>query len=60
MVELQLTQAEAEMLREILSIYCAELRTEIAHTDSREFRRPLREREEFLSRLAARLDMVPA
>ncbi len=60
MVELQLSKTEADMLREIISIYCAELRAEIAHTDAREFRKSLREREDFLSRLATRLGMAAA
>lgn len=55
MVRLELTPEEAEVLQKILSIFLSDLRMEIADTDSWEFRQTLKEQEEFLKSLLARL-----
>jgi hypothetical protein len=60
MLQLELRADDAAMLREALVIYLAQLRAEIAHTDSREFRKSLLEREQVLRSLVARLEPVPA
>jgi hypothetical protein len=54
-VTIELSDDEAEMLREILEIDRSDLRMEIANTDSQEFRERLKLRERFLDRLLARL-----
>jgi len=56
MVHIELTGRDAAMLREALLIYSAELRKEIAHTDARDFRRSLMERQELLQAVVNRLE----
>lgn len=48
MVQLELTHAQAEVLRMVLENYLTELRSEIGHTDSRAFRDKLKAREDVL------------
>ena len=47
-MELQLTDQQAEVLREVLDGAFRDLRSEIAATDNAEFKRELREREAVL------------
>ena len=55
MVRLELTPKEAETLLDTLESYMSELRTEIAHTDSADFREGLREKKEILRGVMERL-----
>ena len=55
MVRMELNEEESEVLRLVLEDYLSELRMEIAHTDSMDFREALKEREELLKRLIAQL-----
>ena len=48
MVQIELTNEETEMLREILLSHLSGLRMEIAYTDRKEFREFLRKRREFM------------
>ena len=50
-MEITLTHAEAEVLRDTIEGFLHELRIEISHTGMREFREQLRERERLLERL---------
>ncbi len=59
MVDLKLTPGEASLLHDILQNVARELRNEIAHTDSREFRTSLKEREALVRSLLERLESVP-
>jgi hypothetical protein len=56
MMRLELTAEEAETLREILSAHLADLRMEVASTDSMAFRERLKETEAVLKTLIAKLD----
>ncbi len=57
MIHLELTPEEAALLRELLTIYLADFRRQVAGTENPEFRHTLQRRqtflEEFLGRLAA-------
>ena len=55
MARLDLTQEDADMLREILSGDLADLRYEIANTDSYDFREALRRKQGLLERVIAQL-----
>lgn len=55
MSKLELTPDEEKELLAILERYIYDLRAEIVNTDDREFRRFLRNREEFMSGLISRL-----
>jgi hypothetical protein len=55
MVQLQLNDAEARHLRAALERDLLELQREIAHTEHREFREILRERERVLTDVIERL-----
>jgi len=55
MPQMQLTTEEASMLRDICAETLSELRSEIAHTDLKEFRDSLKAREAFLKSLLPRL-----
>ena len=55
MINLELTDQEADALSDILMYYNSELHTEIAHTDRREFRSSLKDREALVKRLLERL-----
>jgi hypothetical protein len=63
MTRLELTPAEAEVLREVVEKSLVELRREIAHTDRRDYRDQLKWREsllgEILDRLGAKLTASP-
>lgn len=51
MVRIELTDDEAQMLRQVLESYLSDLRMEIADTDSWQFREQLKEKELFLKRI---------
>ncbi|HEY3308440.1 MAG TPA: hypothetical protein VGJ93_08290 [Desulfuromonadaceae bacterium] len=55
MTRVELTDEESEMLIEVIESSISELKTEIAHTDNREFRQGLKEREAFLEDFLNRL-----
>jgi hypothetical protein len=55
MSKLHLTPEEEQELLAILERYLLDLRIEIVHTDNRDFRRALREREVFAKTLIERL-----
>ncbi len=57
MLDLELTATEEVILREILTSEISDLRDEIAHTDSLEFREGLKERRRILQKV---LDALPA
>ena len=55
MIDLKLTNEEAENLKEVLTSYVSDLRMEIANTDKYEFRENLKKKEKFLKDLIGRL-----
>jgi hypothetical protein len=55
-MHLTLSPDEATELRELLDAALADLRSEIHHTDTPDFRERLHQRERHLQRLRARLD----
>jgi len=55
MIDLKLTNEEAENLKEVLTSYVSDLRMEIADTDQFEFREGLKNKETFLKGLISRL-----
>jgi hypothetical protein len=55
MLHLDLSEEECAVLRELLSLRAQELKHEIHHTDSREFRGQLRHEQELVDRLSERL-----
>jgi hypothetical protein len=57
MLDLELTATEEVILRDILTSEISDLRDEIAHTDSLEFREGLKERRRVLEKV---LDALPA
>lgn len=57
MIQINLTEAEAVDLREVLESYLSELRMEIANTDSMDFREGLKRREQLLKRLLGALQV---
>ena len=54
-MHLELTPEQAELLRRILENQIADLRLEIAHTDTMEFRELLKRNRDFLQDLVLRL-----
>jgi len=48
-MDLELNQSQATVLAEVLESYLGDLSTEIAHTDSYEYRQGLKERRETLA-----------
>jgi hypothetical protein len=56
MAQITLTQEEAAALRRVLSSYVSDLLTEIAHTDSWQFRQNLKHEEVLLKKLLEQLD----
>ena len=56
MVQIELTEEMAEMMREVVVSHLSELRMEIAYTNRREFREYLKRRAELLEEFLARLD----
>ena len=55
MPEISLTEQDATMLREILDAKLLDLRREVSHTDSRDFRVTLHQVEAMLERVLAQL-----
>ncbi len=55
MEKLNLTSQEKDKLLMVLERYLPDIRSEIAHTDSKEFRKELKEREVFMIDLIGRL-----
>lgn len=56
MASLDLTDTEVEILVAVLRNYLSELRSEIAHTDSREFREILKRRKSVLVKVITSLE----
>jgi hypothetical protein len=55
MEKLNLTSQEKEKLLIVLERYLPDIKSEIAHTDSKEFREALKDREVFMADLIGRL-----
>lgn len=55
MMSLELTQEQAETLRQVLETYVTNLRMEIADTDRQAFREDLKKKEAMLKELIGRL-----
>jgi hypothetical protein len=55
MKQLQLDDAQASMLREVLESYVSDLGMEIADTDSMDFRQSLKARKQFLTSVIEQL-----
>jgi hypothetical protein len=60
MVEIELTQNEANALREILKTHLSELTFEIAFTHNKEFTQLLKKKRNFMIDFLQRLEGVPA
>lgn len=58
-MQLTLTSEEADALREVLTAHLAELRVEIGRADHRKFRDMLRQQDEMLERILAKLGAKP-
>ena len=56
MIRLELTQDEAGLLRELLAVYLADYRREVAGTENPEFRHTLQRRCNFIEELVRRLE----
>jgi len=56
MAQIELTQVEIELLRDILKRYLSELTMEIAYSDRKDFREFLKKRREFMEVFIQRLD----
>jgi hypothetical protein len=55
MIQIELSDEECAMLREVLALSLQDLRHEIHHANNREFRALLRKRQTFLERVLSRL-----
>jgi len=55
MIDMKLTNEEAEELKDVLTSYVSDLRMEIADTDNYEFRETLKKKEKFLKDVISRL-----
>ena len=60
MVEIELTQNEANVLREILKTHLSELNFEIAFTHNKEFTELLKKKRDFMIDFLQRLEEMPA
>ncbi len=60
MADIELTQEEANILREILKTHLSELTFEIAFTHNREFTELLKKKRDFMIDFLKRLEGVPA
>ncbi len=60
MVDIELTQDELNVLREILKTHLSELTFEIAFTHSKEFTQLLKKKRDFMIDFLKRLEGVPA
>ena len=59
MLELELDEAERQILVTVLESYLSDLRMEIADTDRLEYREMLRERKELVQKVLAACGRVP-
>ena len=59
MVRVELTRDEAALLRELLTVYLADYRREVAGTENPEFRRTLQLRCNFIEEFLGRLERAP-
>jgi hypothetical protein len=59
MVEIELTQNEANILREVLQTHLSEISFEIAFTHNKEFTDLLRKKRDFMIDFLERLERVP-
>jgi hypothetical protein len=57
MLQIQLSTEEARLLREILESYLGDLREEVHHTDSFEYREALKHEEATLKKLLQQLQL---
>ena len=55
MISMQLSQAELDLLRELLESEIPELRDEIWHTDDHDFRESLKQRQKLIESLLAKV-----
>jgi len=55
MIDMKLSNEEAEELKDVLTSYVSDLRMEIADTDNYEFRETLKKKEKFLKDVISRL-----
>jgi hypothetical protein len=55
MISFEMSKDEATMVQSVIERYLYHLQTEIIHTDKREFRDALKEREKFLKEIIDRL-----
>jgi hypothetical protein len=53
--QIELTDQEAELLRNVLEEYVSDLRMEVSNTDNMDFREALKEKERILRGLVERL-----
>jgi hypothetical protein len=60
MIRLELTRDEAGLLRELLAVYLADYRREVAGTENPEFRHTLQRRCNFIEELVSRLERASA
>jgi hypothetical protein len=56
MIRLELARGEAALLRELLTVYLADYRREVAGTENPEFRHALQRRCNFIEEVLRRLD----
>lgn len=57
-MDIAISAEDAVMLREILDAKLIDLKKEISHTDTRDFREALRQRERMLERVVSQLAAV--
>jgi hypothetical protein len=55
MIQLELNDQEQEALTEALRSFLSELRTEVSHTDRQAYRKQLKDQEEVIKAIVARL-----
>jgi hypothetical protein len=55
MISLEMTKSEAGVVQSVIERYLYHLQVEIIHTDNRDFRNALKEREQFLKEIIDRL-----
>ncbi|HEY7651501.1 MAG TPA: hypothetical protein VIG07_01670 [Methylomirabilota bacterium] len=60
MIRVELTRDEAGLLRELLTVYLADYRREVAGTESPEFRHSLQRRCNFIEEFVRRLERASA
>jgi hypothetical protein len=60
MIALELTPEEARLLREVLSVYLADYRREVAGTENPKFRHALQQRQNVVEDVLRRLEPMAA